>query len=1580
MNAKLLLTVMLLIVLILAPITPSTHGETLIRPTMASRSTITDSSQAQVTEALHSSPVMFIENVGQFADGARFQVRGGDKTIWLTEDEIWVTVVEEPPPTPRLPDGRHPSPLSVTETETESGASGEVQGVNIRLSFSGANPHPRLEPFNRLETVVSYFIGNDPAQWRVAVPVWGGVRYRDLYPGIDLEITGEGGHLVQRLVTRPGANLSAVRLRVEGADAVTPTPSPAAVASPNLVGRAGWEQGLLLRTALGDFTLPLLQVEEGIVKPALVQQVDRLAFEVAHPFTVENGADSAPLSIAHPQQEVSLLYAGFLGGSHNDRGNSIAVDAAGNAYVTGYTGSHDFPAVVGPDTSYNDGDRDAFVAKVNPSGTGLVYAGFLGGSDWDGGYGIAVDAAGNAYVTGYTESHDFPAVVGPDTSYNGGSHDAFVAKVNPSGTGLVYAGFLGGSDIDEGNSIAVDAAGNAYVTGGTISRNFPAVVGPDTSYNGSRDAFVAKVNPSGTGLVYAGFLGGSDIDDGNSIAVDAAGNAYVTGGTTSRNFPAVVGPDTSYNGGYYDAFVAKVNPSGTGLVYAGFLGGSDWDVGTGIAVDAAGNAYVTGTTSSSNFPAVVGPDTSYNGGDDAFVAKVNPSGAALLYAGFLGGSDRDGGTGIAVDAAGNAYVTGTTSSSNFPAVVGPDTSYNGGDDAFVAKVNPSGTALLYAGFLGGSYWDVGNDIAVDAAGNAYVTGETFSSNFPAVVGPDTSYNGGDDAFVAKVGAGGGSEPFSANVAPIWPRDHTVVSPVMRGGTAYRYFRLLDSGGNPIPNAIVRFSTGSPTTTDAQGYFTYTILADALGNLGRYSISIQSITVGGQTYPTNNQPTFGVEVRERRYSHAWSYGASTRAKGGVSAGYIAYLQGTTSGGLELKLDESNPDATSDDVVLMKEDFSDEIGAGGGVGIEKGVSVVILQVKGGASATAELALRSSGSIEARFPQPYADNDRKAEGVFLLASAIDSIGQALPDKPFTAQLLKLALDRAAPYRDYISEQQAALGGKIKPIQANVGASASLGLKRSGATWKERLLGFDLVDVGVTVVHLNLLTDYRDRNEWGLGFESEHDVDWSLLSWNIGDFKNKFAGTIGDRAKKVKVELIFDSNTDALKRLELSFTGEGNPYAFTDVLKEKVTVKLIIPADQLGSGRLGRTVNILRLLWAAQQVRSDPLSIGPSAMLNELNNLLDGLGYAEYEVNVEDGAETRWETELGVTAGIDIELGPGLEVKKTRDLVRERGVFLNGKPYVTETYNADSYVSRPGKSWWDLTTNALGGLWLLVQDAFNWVGQQVTSGVGWVIGTVSRTVQGIIRGGAQIIAPPETQLYARSFGAQGVAIQQTAPITVTAIGWVPEAAAGAGALSLRPALAASSGEGFVVGGIYEFQPYNLTLDPAATLVITYTNEAALGIDESRIGMFRWNPAGNHWQPMPAIADTTNNVFTATITQLGTFALGYDATPPQISVSAPMNGSTITNTLPLISALVVDTGVGIDPATVEMRLDGQVVAATYITGTGELMYMPPAPLSAGQHTVTVSARDVVGNQASATISFSIGSSQRYIYLPLIRR
>ncbi len=432
-----------------------------------------------------------------------------------------------------------------------------------------------------------------------------------------------------------------------------------------------------------------------------------------------------------------LVYAGYIGGSGDDLGRGIAVDGSGNAYVTGMTGSSEatFPETVGPDLTFN-GFQDAFVAKVNAAGTALVYAGYIGGSSSDAGNGIAVDGSGNAYVTGTTGSSEatFPATGGPDLTYNGGA-DAFVAKVNAAGTALIYAGYIGGSGFDFGLGIAVDGSGNAYVTGLTFSSEatFPATVGPDLTSNGTGDAFVAKVNASGTALVYAGYIGGSTNDAGNGIAVDGSGNAYVTGRTDSSvaTFPETVGPDLTHNGGGLDAFVAKVNAAGTALVYAGYIGGNGIDDGTGIAVDGSGNAYVTGHTVSSEatFPATGGPDLTSNGGRDAFVAKVNAAGTALVYAGYIGGSGEDEGRGIAVDGSGNAHVVGQTRSTEatFPGTGGPDLTFNGVADAFVAKVNAAGTALVYAGYIGGNSIDDGTGIAVDGSGNAYVTGSAGSS-------------------------------------------------------------------------------------------------------------------------------------------------------------------------------------------------------------------------------------------------------------------------------------------------------------------------------------------------------------------------------------------------------------------------------------------------------------------------------------------------------------------------------------------------------------------------------------------------------------------------------------------------------------------------------------------------------------------------------------------------------------------------------------------------------------------------------------------------------------------------------------
>jgi hypothetical protein len=270
----------------------------------------------------------------------------------------------------------------------------------------------------------------------------------------------------------------------------------------------------------------------------------------------------------------------------------------------------------------------------------------------------------------------------------------FVTKVNAAGTGLVYSGYIGGDEQEEGIDIAVDDAGHAYVTGYTISTDatFPAIVGPDLTSNGASDAFVAKVNPAGTGLVYSGFIGGSGNDSAIGLALDGAGNAYVTGGTESdeTTFPVVGGPDLTFNG-YVDAFVVKVNPSGTELIYAGYLGGTNDELAQGIAVDGVGSAYVVGYTESdeSSFPVTAGPDLTFNGGgDDGFVARLNPGGTKLIYAGYIGGGDTDRGSTIAVDGVGNAYIVGETESdeTTFPVTGGPDLTFNGGGDGFITKI------------------------------------------------------------------------------------------------------------------------------------------------------------------------------------------------------------------------------------------------------------------------------------------------------------------------------------------------------------------------------------------------------------------------------------------------------------------------------------------------------------------------------------------------------------------------------------------------------------------------------------------------------------------------------------------------------------------------------------------------------------------------------------------------------------------------------------------------------------------------------------------------------------------------------
>ena len=408
----------------------------------------------------------------------------------------------------------------------------------------------------------------------------------------------------------------------------------------------------------------------------------------------------------------------------------------------------------------------------------LDYSTYLGGSDNDVGLSIAVDGAGSAYVTGTTSSTDFPTTEAAVQTTNAGDNDVFVTKLDATGSALVYSTYLGGSvgdpslglhGTDEGYGIAVDGAGCAYVTGHTLSGDFPttALAFQTTNAGSYSDAFVTKLNATGSALVYSTYLGGSFADIALGIAVDGAGSAYVTGATNSTDFPTTIGAfqttsDSTSNG---DGFVTKLNANGTALIYSTYLSGSGYEVSFGIAVDGVGSGYVTGYTNSTDFPTTAGAyQTSYAGITDVFVTKLDPTGSALVYSTYLGGSNGEYAYEIAIDLGGSAYVTGQTFSTDFPTTAGAvRTTYAGGVcDAFVTKLSPIGSALVYSTYLGGSAGDLTRGIAVDGAGSAYLTGLTESLDFPTTIGAlQTTHGGGaGDAFMTRLDLNGTALTYS----------------------------------------------------------------------------------------------------------------------------------------------------------------------------------------------------------------------------------------------------------------------------------------------------------------------------------------------------------------------------------------------------------------------------------------------------------------------------------------------------------------------------------------------------------------------------------------------------------------------------------------------------------------------------------------------------------------------------------------------------------------------------------------------------------------------------------------------------
>jgi hypothetical protein len=682
----------------------------------------------------------FEANRGQAGDSVDFLARGAGYALFLKPTEVTLALTRGP----------------------GAAASAHAASRVLRMRLDGANPSARAEGADELAGKINYLVGDDPAKWRTGVPTFEKVRYASVYPGIDLVYYGNQRQLEYDFLVAPGAAPRAVSLEFEGADSVKVD-------------------------AAGDL---LLALGEGVVrqpKPFVYQEVggDRRAVEGGYEvcddgrvrFALGEYDASLPLVI-----DPVIVYSTYLGGSLFEFANAIAVDSAGSAYLTGYTDSTDFPTGANPLQPGNAGSVDIFITKLNAAGTGLVYSTYFGGGGDDRAFDIALDSAGNAYLTGFTRSANLPTINAFQsaliTGDSGIGQDVFVAKLNATGTALVYSTYLGGASNEVANGIAVDTAGSAYLTGDVSSRNFPTTTGAikRTKSEFGGDAFVTKLSPAGNALAYSTYLGGDvfgNSDTGTDIAVDCAGHAYVTGYTYSTDFPTTpgafqptfIGAPQGVEFAKSDAFVTKFDPTGTALVYSTYLGGTGRDEGQGIAIDAAGSAYVTGLTMSFNFPTAnpVQPNNNAVAGvaEEAFVTKLNASGSAPVYSTYLGGGSGDVAQGIALDAGGNAYVTGATGSANFPTVNAVQNTFGGESDAFVTKLNAAGSAFVYSTYLGGSGTNAqeqGTDVAVDSAGSAYVTGHTGSTDFPVVNPIQAAKAGGTvgigvptlDAFVTKI--------------------------------------------------------------------------------------------------------------------------------------------------------------------------------------------------------------------------------------------------------------------------------------------------------------------------------------------------------------------------------------------------------------------------------------------------------------------------------------------------------------------------------------------------------------------------------------------------------------------------------------------------------------------------------------------------------------------------------------------------------------------------------------------------------------------------------------------------------------
>jgi hypothetical protein len=684
-------------------------------------------------------PLYFITNQGQVNKRARFYAKTSRYTLWLTKEGLVFDSTKRP-------EARGQKSEKTKHTSLQRPNASTFQRDVSRLMFLGANKDPNIIPVNETKLRVNFFKGNDPTKWVGDIPTSQAVLYKNLYTNIDLKVYGIEKQIEYDWIVRPGGNPEDIRFEYKDVKKTR-------------IDRQG---NLVITTTFGELIhkkpVSFQEIREKLkIKKEKVKANFKKISKNTYGFEVGEYDKNKKLII----DPVVLAYSTYLGGSNVDRGQGIAVDGNGYVYVGGETASTDFPTL-----NQYQGDQtnmDAFVSKLDTTQNGaasLIYSTYIGGSGSDRSYDLAVDANGCAYVVGITSSADYPTL----NQYQGDQTgtDAFVSKLDTTQSGLaglVYSSYLGGDNDDHAYGVAVEGT-DVYVAGYTRSTDYPTL-NQYQGYQPGADAYVTKLDTTQSGtasLLYSTYLGGGDEDYGVDVIADGSGYAYASGYTWSTDYPTLNQYQGDPGDSNTDGFVTKLDTTQSGaasLLYSTYLGGNNSDQAIRVGLDSNGYTYVTGHTSSWNYP-VLNQYQSDQGGQDVFVTKLDTTkigNASLLYSTYLGGSSAEDGRSLAIDSSDYVYVTGYTGSSDFP-TLNQFQADQGSYDAFVTKLDTTksgSSCLLYSTYLGGSDFDMGHGIAVDSNGNAYVTGETNSTDFPTFnqyqVDPgDTSYDG----FVSKL--------------------------------------------------------------------------------------------------------------------------------------------------------------------------------------------------------------------------------------------------------------------------------------------------------------------------------------------------------------------------------------------------------------------------------------------------------------------------------------------------------------------------------------------------------------------------------------------------------------------------------------------------------------------------------------------------------------------------------------------------------------------------------------------------------------------------------------------------------------